>query len=194
MANANKPFGLRPYGSLNAASYNGNVRTYFVPATDSTAIFLGDTVKLGGTEGSLNPDDLPLPTATKAAAGDVVIGVCVGVIPLPDALSTLHRLASTAQYILVDTDPDTVYMIQGDADTYDSADIGLNMTLTVAAGSAVTGVSASVADQSTAATTNTLDLQILGSVPVVDNDLTGGYPLLLARLNLNQFANGATGI
>lgn len=194
MANTNKPFGLRPYGTLNGGPYSGNVRTYFVPATDATAIYIGDPVKLAGTEGTLNADDLPMPTATKAASTNVVIGVCVGVIPLPTDLTVLYRKASTAMYILVDTDPATIYAVQGDADTYDSADIGLNMNYTVSTGSTTTGVSNLVADQSSAATTNSLDLQVLGTVPLPNNDLTGGYPLLLVRLNLNQFANGATGI
>ena len=54
MANANKPFGLRPSKTLNGSSTNMQLRKYYVPATDSTAVFIGDPVKLAGTEGSLN--------------------------------------------------------------------------------------------------------------------------------------------
>jgi hypothetical protein len=194
MANANNPFGLRPVGTLNGASYSGQIRQYFVPATDGTAIYVGSPVKLGGTEGSLNADDLPMPTATAAASTNTIIGVCVGVQPLPTALQTLYRPAATAMYIYVDVDPNTIYEIQGDSDTYDAADIGMNMNYTVVAGSTVTGLSKTVADQSSAAVTATLDMQVLASKPSINNELTGGYPLLLVRLNLNQFANSATGI
>lgn len=194
MANANKPFGLRPIGSLLGTPQNLQIRKYLVPATDSTAFYVGDPVKLAGTSGSLNPDDASYPTVAKAAANDAVIGVCVGVQPLPTDLSINYRKASTAMYVYVCTDPNTIYAIQGDADTFDAADVGLNMSLTVSTGSATTGTSNAVADQSTANTTNTLDLQILGTVPTVGNDLTGGYPLLLVRLNNHQYSNAATGL
>lgn len=194
MPNTDKPFGLRPYSTLNGGPYMGNVRTYFVPATDTTAIFIGDPVKLAGGEGTLNPDDLALPTATKAASTEVVIGVCVGVIPKPDALGTLYRPASTAQYIMVDVDPSTVFLVQGDSQTWDATDPGNNANFTASTGVTTTGVSNLVLNQSTAATTATLDFQILGSAPIVGNDLTGGYPLLLVKLNNHQFVDGATGV
>lgn len=194
MANANKPFGLRPVKSLSGAPVNHQLTKFYVPATDSTAIYIGDPVKLAGTEGKLYADDAPVPTVTKSAAGDVVVGVVVGVIPVPTDLSINYRKASTGMYVLVTTDPQTVYEIQGDSDTYDAADIGLNMTLTVSTGSTSTGVSNAVADQSTAAVTSTLDLAVLGSAPAIDNDLTGGYPRLLVRLNKHQYNNLATGL
>lgn len=194
MANSNKPFGLRPVGTLNGASWNGGVRKFYVPATDGNAIYVGDMVKLAGTEGSLYAGDPPVPTVAIAAANDVVVGVVVGVEPLYTDLSLNYRKASTGMYVMVCCDPQTVYEVQGDADTYAAADVGFNMTLTVAAGSAVTGYSASVADQSTAANTATLDLQVLGTVRSPDNDLTGGYPLLLVKLNNCQYVDGTTGL
>ncbi len=194
MANANKPFGLRPHSSLNGGPYSGNVRMFFVPSTYATAFYVGDPVTLGGTEGSLNADDLPMPTVIKGAKDGVWCGVCVGIVPLPDSLSTMYHPASTAQYILVDTDPSTIFLIQGDTDTYAAADIGLNMSITVSSGSTTTGTSNAVADQSTAATTATLDFQLLGTAPFVDNDLTGGYPLLLVKLNNHQYVDGTTGL
>lgn len=194
MANANKPFGLRPYSTLSGSSRSGTVRMYYVPATDNTAIFVGSPVKLAGTEGSLYAGDPPVPTVTIITSGDATVGVMVGVVPLPTDLSLNYRKASTGMYILVNTDPETIYLVQGDSDTYDAADVGFNMNLTVGTGSTTTGVSNAVADQSSAANTATLDLQILGSAPVPGNDLTGGYPLLLAKLNNYQYVDGATGL
>jgi hypothetical protein len=194
MANSNKPFGLRPVGNLNGSPWNGGIRKFYVPSTDANAIYIGDMVKLAGTEGSLYPNDAPLPTVAIAAANDTVVGVMVGIEPIPTNLNLRHRAASTGMYVFVCVDPQTIYMVQGDADTYDAADVGFNMTLTVAAGSTVTGRSASVADQSTAANTATLDLQVLGTVPVLNNDLTGGYPLLLVKLNNCQYVDGTTGL
>ena len=194
MANANKPFGLRPVKNLLGSPNNFQLTKFYVPGTDNTAIYIGDTVKLAGTEGSLYAGDAPVPTVTKAATSDAVVGVVVGVQPLPTDLSLNYRKAATGMYVFVVTDPNTVYMIQGNADVYDPADVGYNMTLTVSTGSAATGVSNAVADQSTAALTSTLALSVLGTVPSIDNDLTGGYPLLLVRLNNHQYINAATGL
>lgn len=194
MANTNKPFGLKPYSTLSGSSRSGTVRMYYVPATDNTAIYVGSPVKLAGTEGSLNAGDFPVPTVTIATAGDALVGVMVGVVPIPTDLTLNYRKASTGMYVLVNTDPETIYLVQGDSDTYDAADVGFNMTLTVGTGVAATGVSNGVADQSTAANTATLDLQVLGTAPIPGNDLTGGYPLLLVKLNNYQYVDGATGL
>ena len=194
MANTNKPFGLRPHSTLNGGPYCCNVRQYLVPATDSTAIFIGDPVKLAGSEGVVNPDDAAYPTAAIATINDVVIGVCVGVIPSYGDLDINYRKLSTAMYILVDTDPQTVFEMQGDSATWAAGDVGNNASITFTAGSTTTGTSNMVVNQSTAATTATLDVQILGSAPFVDNDLVGAYPQLLVKLNNHQFVDGATGV
>lgn len=194
MANTDKAFGLRPYGTLNGSAYNGAIRTYFVPSTDTSAIFIGDPVKLAGSEGTLNPDDQAMPTATKADSTDVVIGVCVGIEALPSDLTVLYRKASTNMYIRVDTDQQTLYEVQGDSETWTAGDVGNNANWTASTGSTTTGTSNLVLDQTSAATTTTLDFQIIGSKPSVDNDLTGAYPLILVKLNNHQFVDGTTGV
>jgi hypothetical protein len=55
-------------------------------------------------------------------------------------------------------------------------DIGLNANILVVAGSTVTGYSASVVDTTGPATTNTLDVKIMGIVDDPVNDI--GAPLL----------------
>jgi hypothetical protein len=46
MANANTPFGLRPYSQMSERRHNGAVRTYYVLVGNSTAL-LGDPVMQG---------------------------------------------------------------------------------------------------------------------------------------------------
>lgn len=194
MANANKPFGLRPYSNLNGSPWSGTIRMFLVPSTDNTAIYVGDPVKLAGAEGVLYADDLPVPTVTKAASTEVCVGVMIGIQPLPTNLAARYRVASTAMYVFVDVDPQTIYLVQGDSDTYTTGDVGLNMNFTASTGSATTGVSNLVGDQSSAADTATLDFQVIGSAPIPGNDLTGGYPLLLVKLNNHQYVDGTTGL
>ena len=44
MANANSPRGLVPYAFASGAVYNGAFNTYYVPAGNGTALYLGDPV------------------------------------------------------------------------------------------------------------------------------------------------------
>lgn len=198
MANQNKPFGLRPIGTLSGGPWNNSVRTYAVLAADTDPIYIGDLVKLAGTNTLtvLPSGGHPVPVATKAATGDQAIGVCVGIEPLYADLNTNYRKASTLMGIRVVTDPNALFEIQGDADTFDPADVGLNASITVGTGSTTTGISNAVLDQSTVETTTTLAVQIIGMSSVVDNDVssTATYPVFVVRLNQHQFIEATTGI
>jgi len=46
MANVSKINGFKPVKHVNGSPYNGQANVYFVPSTDSTALFVGDVVKL----------------------------------------------------------------------------------------------------------------------------------------------------
>ena len=46
MANANKPFGLKPVSYLNGSPYNGQARLYSVASGNATALYVGDPVTL----------------------------------------------------------------------------------------------------------------------------------------------------
>jgi hypothetical protein len=141
MANANRPYGFRPFGTLNAASYNGQVRKYYVPADNSTAIFIGDIVVAATTSDAqaVYPIDALRAEAAVGAATSKVLGVCVGIEPLYSDLSVNYRKASTAMYIYVDTDPNTIYSVQGDSSTWSIADVMCNATITATAGDTTTG-------------------------------------------------------
>jgi hypothetical protein len=192
MGNSNRPYGLRPVSSLDGSPLNGRVSKFYVPATDGTAIFIGDLVKTGGTAGQLNAGDPYYPTATVAASGDTVLGVCVGVEPLPGNLSYNYRVASVGMYIFVDTDPRSIYSIQTDSVGAAVADIGLNATITVGGGSTVTGMSTSVISGATLAAGNTLDTLVVGFDPAPDN-VAGAYARVLVKLNLHQYGTAIVG-
>ena len=195
MANTNKPFGLRPHSSLNGGPWSGNVRQFCANTSETSNIFVGDLVQLAGSEDVVYPDDLPFPTAILATTGGTMVGVVVGVTPKYGDLDVLYRKASIAQYLLVDTDPNTIFAIQGDADTYDKADVGLNAVVTCTAGSTTTGTSNFVLDQtgvSTSTGTNA-DVKLLASAPIVGNDLTGGYPILLVKILNHAYGANAIG-
>jgi len=97
MANPDNPSGLTPVCYMNGAPYNGQCQEFETLAGDAAQILIGDPVKLGGSSTS------GYPTATLAAAGDTVVGVCVGVKPT-DRDSSIYRAASSTTHIFVATD------------------------------------------------------------------------------------------
>lgn len=198
MANADTPFGLRPVADLSGRPWNGPVRPFSTASGDGTAIFLGDPVILSGTSQTIN--GTVYADVDQAATGDVVVGVVVGVDPVIGAGangrdSTIHRAASTVRILYVCTDPNTLFEIQevSGGTALAAADIGLNANFVVGTGSATTGQSGVELNNSGEATTNTLDLQIIGLVDRPDNEV-GEHAKWLVRINRHQFANQVAGI
>lgn len=192
MANADTPFGLRPVQHRNGAPYNGAFRLYSVAAGDGTALFMGDLVKLAGTSQTINGRIYS--DVVRAATGDVFSGVVVGVVP--DTQDSLrYRAASTQRVLMVADDPELLFEIQevsgGTALT--ANDAGLNANIVVAAGSTVTAVSGTELNNGTEATTNTLDVHIVGPVNREDNAI-GEHCKWLVTINRHQFANQVAGI
>lgn len=205
MANTSKISGFRPSSSAIGGSMQGQGHIYAVLASDATALFVGDPVKLDGA-GHTNG----VASVTKATQGAAVLGVVVGVLPAKmDPVSgsmtagsiildtPVYRPASTFQYVLVNDDPAQVYEVEAVTGANASysfavADIGLNADLSTVAGSTTTGASAAALDMATKATTATLQWKILGSVNRVDNEPTGAATKVLVKIN-NATLGGGTG-
>jgi len=166
MANSDTVKGLKPIRHRNGAPYNGAANRYYIPASDGTAVYVGDAVK---SAGSADADGVP--TVAQAAAGDAIRGVVVAVEPETND-STIYRVASTARYVYVADDPDLVFEIQEDSvgGALAATDVGNNADLIVASGSTDTGFSGMELDSSTKATT-TAQLRILRLVPRPDNSI-----------------------
>ena len=98
MANVNSPAGARPVMHRNGAPYNGSFRSYSVAAGNATALLIGDFVILAGTSQTIN--GRVLSDVIRAATGDVITGVVVGV--KPDTQDSLrYRAASTLSAVPV---------------------------------------------------------------------------------------------
>ncbi len=189
MANVDAAIGLSPV-RMPGAPYNGNVEIFCVPATDSTITYLGAPIKLAG-----DADADGIPTATTATtSGDNVVGVCVGVLPV-QATDPAYRLASTLRYILVNTDPNTIYEIQVTGTALTSTMIG-NVCdwATPTTGTAATGRSLVEANLSTvsAAGDGTEDFTILRLVPRADNEI-GADAKIQVRLNNFEYVDANAG-
>lgn len=192
MANADTPFGMKPVQHRNGAPYCGSFRLYSVAAGDGTAIMIGDPVTLAGTSQTI--DGRIYSDVVRSATGDVFSGVCVGVVPATQD-STRYRVVSTQRVLMVADDPDLLFEIQevsgGTALT--ANDAGLNANIIVAAGSTVTALSGVELNNATEATTNTLDVHIVGVVMREDNAI-GEHCKWLVTFNRHQFRNQVAGI
>lgn len=192
MANANSPRGLLPVRDGSGRPWTGGARLYYVPASDSNAMYIGDPVILAG---SADADGVPSVTIGTAAGGAYVLGPIVAVSPLAGAGasgrdSTVYRAASTERYVWVADDPDLEFLIQEDAvgGALAAADVGLNADLIAGAGSTAYGFSGWQLDTSTKATTATLQLKIRGFELSPDNSI-GANAKVLVKINLHALRN-----
>lgn len=192
MANVDRVFGFRPIGHLNGSPWNGKVTKYAILAADGTATFVGDLVKLSGTA-----DADGVASVAQCAAGNTPVGPIVWMEPNPDNLSQNYRTASTLRYVYVADDPDLVMECQEDAvgGALAITNVGQNADIVVAAGSTTTGQSGMELDSSTANTTSTLVLRILGFMQRPDNEVGVANAKMKVAFNVHQYGSvGTTGV
>jgi len=175
MPNVDRPMGLIPVRHVSGRPYTGSHRMYLCEA--SNAIYVGDPVKSAGSAGAagthvngVNCEGMP--TIDRAAAGDTILGVVVGFLPLQSDLTLLYKAATSAKRIaLVVDDPDVVFEIQEDSVGNDIAATQVNNNFDMAAWTAGTsqGVSAVELDSSDATGTATAQFRLVGLVNRPDN-------------------------
>jgi hypothetical protein len=187
MANANTPFGLKAVRDANSTVETGGLEMFYHPASDATALYIGDPVVKNGSA-----DAAGISGCVRAATTGAVTGVVEGFVP--DGVTDVAGFgaASTAFYVLVNTDPTQLYEIQ-EAAGMAAADVGLNANLASGSGNAYTKRSGFLLDAATKATTATLQLKIRGLVPVPNNDF-GAYNKLLVTINNHTEASASAGL
>jgi hypothetical protein len=179
MANKTGAFGLRPVRYRNGTPYNGACEKVYISASDTTALFVGDPVVY---EATLARKDATAKYLTVEKAANVVLaGVIVGFEPDPTNLELKHRLASTERWAYIALGGELVYEIRGDTTAPTAVFPGQNAEMTHGSGSTVTGLSGTILDTTTPATTQTFPLHILGIKDVADNELLGScvYEVIL---------------
>jgi hypothetical protein len=188
MANANAPVGLKAVKDARSGVENGGLEMFYHPASDGTALYIGDPVVKNGSA-----DAAGIAGVIKAAAAGPITGVVEGFVPDGTTNAAGYGAASTAYYVLVRSDPTTMFVIQEDAGLA-AADIGLNANLTLAtAGNAYSKRSGVKLDAATKAATATLAVKIMGLAPIPGNDF-GAYNKILVMLNNTTEGTGTAGV
>ena len=189
MAQLNRPNGFSPRSYLNGADWNGQARQYYVPASDTSALYIGDLVEslAGASDGIvLKQPSIGVPALAKCAAGanprGVVVGIGTDVVDLSPSYLPATKLKAYLVYVA--DDPQLVFEVQGDnAATLAATCVGQFADYTVATpGAGVNGVSATVLTTATIAANAALPLRILG---LAGGDFTA-YTRFLVSLNLHE--------
>lgn len=190
MANTDASFGFRYIKSMG--NYVAQPNIYYIPSSDSTAVFINSPVKLAGSADSVNG----IPTVALAADTDKPVGVVVGVEPIRDVANADinyygagHRPADKAMYVYVIDDPYAIFEIQADdaGSTLAAADIGLNCGFTAESGDTTTGLSTIELDTSDKAVDSTLPLKILRLGKKADNEPFSANQVVQVMFNKHQF-------
>lgn len=188
MPNFNQPRGLVPLRDAGGKKETGGLEMFHVPAADATPLFIGDPVVKNGSA-----DTGGIASVIRASAAGPITGVVEGFVPNGTTTIPGNRPASTAAYVLVRTDPNTLYSIQDTAGSFVAADVGLNASMTMTAGSAFTNRSAVTLDSATKAVTATLPLKVIGLLQMPNNDF-GAFAKVLVKINNSTEVNASAGI
>ena len=209
MANTSKINGFRPVKHVTGAPYNGQANIYGVASGDSTALFVGDVVKLAADGNAAGIQYVTAHAAGTAGTGQPALGVVVGVIntkldPVDGRMSAgsisldtpVYRPGSVEQYVLVADSPDLIYEVEataaGSAYSFAVADVGQNANIFAGSGSTTTGNSAHSLNMSDKGTAATLPFKILGVSKKIDNEVTGNYTKVLVQINNHQYKSVGT--
>lgn len=200
MANVSKPKGLVPVGYLGGSPWNGQARIYYVPATNATALYVGDPV----TRLTASADANGVPSVSIGVAGSAVCGVIVGIMPTYPGVSlvgssidlTRRNLpVSTAGYVLVADDPMTLFEVEegttagAEGTALTASAIGNNANFIILAGAKTYSDSGTLLDNATEATTATLNLKIMGLAQREDNAF-GVRAKWIVKINNHQYGQG----
>ena len=198
MANLNAPFGFSPVIYGTSGNNNQQQRVYYIPSTDTSAYYIGDTVKtISGSDANGTP------AIAKCATGNTPRGVVTSILinnpNNPSIQGTNLDLTTTSvpasksadYYLLINDDPDQVFMIQGDSTTFVTTDMNKNASYTVAAPSISNQMSATVLTGTT--TSSTAALKIVGIEPIPGNIL-GPYVRFFVLFNNAELLRPSAGI
>jgi hypothetical protein len=200
MANIDAAFGLRPYKMLGAGANTNGVATYNIQ-TSATA----------GTSSVIYEGSPVIPLANGMV--DIVGAAAGGTVPLLGAFigcnyialdgtptfankwpGTSSVKANTAATALVASHPDQLFLINCNAAAADAIIHANANFATATSGDATTGKSSGELAVSTANTTNTLNLRIIGFEDTPDSsDATVAGRLAIVQINNHFYRYGANG-
>lgn len=203
MANANRPFGLMPVEAL-CDQAGPSVHRYYIPSANGSAFYIGSPVILGATS-----DARGVPGIAIGAAAGVYVGTVVGVEPanvngitmvgatLDSTQVSIPATKTRDYYVYVADNPLQIFECQAGAVTTNlvSTKQNNNCDLTITAPSPTTSPqSASIVDNSSINTTNTLSMRLMGLAQRENNEANAAYQVFRCKINTHAYANAIAGV
>lgn len=194
----NAPFGLAPVEYLSGSTWNGQARRYFIPQADTNAYAIGDPVILAGSA-----DSRGIASVVLATPGAQLLGPIVGMGGLtyggmsadPNNLNTtvIPATKTRGYYVLVADDPNIIFEVMeiGTGTPLAAADVGLNANLVAGTNSGY--LSGWVLTNTTEATTNTLDVKLMGLSQRDPDNRFGPFAQWNVMINNHIYRPGTTG-
>lgn len=200
MANIDAAFGLRPYKMLGADNNSTGLMTFKIQTTGTA-----------GTSSTIYQGSPVIPLANGLV--DIVGAAAGGTVALLGAFMGCNYIdldgkprwankwpgtssvkSSTEATCVIAANPDQLFLINCDGAAADSAIHANANFATATSGDATSGISSAELDISTAASTNTLNLRIIGYEDTPGNDdATVAGRLAIVQLNNHFYRYGANG-
>lgn len=203
MANVDKRAGFLGCDNLGSASYTGKGHVYYIPSGDTSVYAVGDAVV---SAAGADANGIPQIAQGATSNGGAYRGVIMAVLPVFENNPALAGTSLTletevipatktrAYYVVVDDDPNSIFMIQDDglaALTATAANKLANFTYAAPTGSQQ--VSQSVMSTTVGTAAANFSLRIMGLAQRPDN-VIGAYGWWMVKFNNHELANGATGV
>jgi hypothetical protein len=168
--------------TYNSSGYTGKVQRFYVDATHSTLLALGDYVTKTGT-GDTN--GVPAVDAVGAGTGNPITGCIVGIQPNLSALEQKGLPALQDGYVFVNLDPEGLYELEISGANLTVANIGQNAPLSVTAATQTGNlVRSNMTLNGSGAVATTEQMRIEGLVQPTDGGTIGNIgQLALVRMN-----------
>lgn len=190
MANPTGAFGFAPVGSLNGGPYSGKTERVYITASGSTAVFVGDTVKMTGTASADGYPAVGLCAATEAPYG-VVVG-CEAI--KTNLQANNYRPASTAAYLHIVPVENALFKARLNGSALGVGAVGGTTIYVVAAGSTVTGLSGILLSATDLGVSVADEVRVLSIVDRADNDPALATPEVIVMFNESQLKIGGAGV
>lgn len=205
----NRPFGLSPFRNLSQSKNTAQTQRYCIPQSDGSAYYIGDAVaQVAGADAN------GVPNVQKSASATAYRGVIVGVenptvggpslqgTVIDATITSVPATKTRAYYVYVVDDPMALFMIQDDGITLANlvaASANLNSSLTIAAPTLPTQLSATVLLSSSFATNVALNTKLIGlaQVPNLPGNVPnsfGAYAWWVVKANQHNLMGNQVGI
>lgn len=202
MANANRPFGLMPVESLHGGDMPITHR-YYIAAADTDPYYVGSPVILAATGDANGVPGCAIATGSGVYLGSVVSiepvivnGIAMAATSLDRTLVAIPATKTRAYYVEVADDPQQIFEIQCGATATNlvATKLNNNFNMTIAAPSPATlPQSATIVDNASINTTNTLSMRMMGLAQRPNNEI-GAYQVVRCKINTHAYGPIIAGV